>query len=124
MVRILQPFAKSHLEQTLNDEQLRNLLGDKLWTPQATFHSIAEVRKWGVEEGLTLVNTKKFFLGYANVMKFLKNGEKNDSVWRELRLKCLRCNDGEMKRENAGHVCTRCGHIYETGGGIIKTVTP
>jgi hypothetical protein len=124
MVRILQPFAKSHLEQTLSDEQLRNLLGDKLWTPQASFHSITEVRKWGAEEGLNLVNTKKFFLGYANVMKFVRNGGRNNSVFHELKLKCLRCNDGEMKRENAVHVCTTCGHIYETDGGIIKTVTP
>ena len=32
-LRLLQPFAKLHLGQTLSEDQLRNLLGDKLWTP-------------------------------------------------------------------------------------------
>ena len=72
---VLQPFVKIHLKQTLDEQQLRNLLGDKLWTPQATFHSVSEVQKWGIEEGLELVKTKRFFLGYANVMQFKKNGK-------------------------------------------------
>ncbi len=72
MLRTLQPFARGHLDQPLNDTQLRNLLGDKLWTPQATFHSVSEVRSWGMEEGLKLTRAKKFYLGYANVMRFEK----------------------------------------------------
>ena len=80
LLRTLQPFARWHLGQTLNDEQLCNLLGDKLWTPQATFHSLSEVQRWGLEEGLILTATKKFFLGYANVMRFLKQGERGRSI--------------------------------------------
>src|SRR5262249_26022828 len=57
-LKSLQPFVKSHLGQRLNEQQLRNLLGDKLWTPRATFHSVSEVRRWGIQEGLILVATK------------------------------------------------------------------
>ena len=69
---MLQPFVWLHLRQTLNGVQLRNLLGDKLWTPQASFHSASEVRQWAVEDGLAFVTGKSFFLGYANVAQFRK----------------------------------------------------
>ena len=71
--RALQPFARAHLRQDLSDQQLLHLLGDKLWTPQATFHSVDQVRQWGAEEGLTLERTRPFFLGYANVFGFRKS---------------------------------------------------
>jgi SAM-dependent methyltransferase len=74
IVRLLQPFVRAHLTQTLDTAQLRNLLGDKLWTPQATFHSVATVREWGRAEALDLTATRRFFLGYANVMRFRKVG--------------------------------------------------
>ena len=72
IVRALQPLVRLHLQQTLNNQQLRNLLGDKLWTPQATFHSVKETRRWGEEDRLTLLERRRFFLGYANVLKFQK----------------------------------------------------
>lgn len=72
LARGLQPFARAHLKQELSDRQLLHLLGDKLWTPQATFHSIDEVRRWGEEEGLVLEKRRAFFLGYANVFSFRK----------------------------------------------------
>jgi ubiquinone/menaquinone biosynthesis C-methylase UbiE len=72
LARALQPFARAHLKQELSDRQLLHLLGDKLWTPQATFHSVDEVRRWGAEEGLELELTRPFFLGYANVFGFRK----------------------------------------------------
>src|SRR5205823_5227175 len=74
MVWSMQPFARMHLGQKLNDAQCRRLLGDKLWTPQATFHSVAQLRRWGEEEGMTMMGVKKFFLGYANVVHFRKEG--------------------------------------------------
>jgi SAM-dependent methyltransferase len=122
LVRILQPFVKSHLDQKLDDEQLRNLLGDKLWTPQATFHSVSEVRRWGIEEGLTLEATKKFFLGYANVMKFKKTGQNNNAMLRELELKCLECGATPMTRNDTRYTCAQCGHIYQVDRGIIRTL--
>jgi ubiquinone/menaquinone biosynthesis C-methylase UbiE len=121
-LRMLQPFVKLHLGQTLSDQQLRNLLGDKLWTPQATFHSVSEVRKWGGEEGLTLTATKKFFLGYANVMRFEKRGMRNMSVRREVMLKCLKCGAEPMTKSDFGYTCGHCGHVYSVDGKIIECI--
>lgn len=73
MIRTMQPFVKNHLHQTLGEKGLLNLLGDALWTPQATFHSVGQIEQWGKEEGLQMVGVKKFYLHYANVMKFIKD---------------------------------------------------
>ncbi len=123
VLRLLQPFVKSHLGQRLNDEQLRNLLGDKLWTPQATFHSISEVREWGLEVGLTLVSIRKFFLSYANVFRFVKQGLHNEFYRREMILKCLKCGNFPMIRHHLGYTCGQCGHIYSLDGGIINCIS-
>ncbi len=119
-VKLLQPFVKGHLNQILDERQLRNLLGDKLWTPQATFHSVSEVRQWGRAEGLQFVANKKFYLGYANVMCFVKEGQPSGSARREFRLKCLHCNDADMELEHdQTYRCPRCGHEYPLDGGIV-----
>lgn len=119
---LLQPFVQTHLGQKLNDVQLRNLLGDKLWTPQATFHSISEVKKWGIEEGLKLTAYKRFYLGYANVMRFVKEGEFDPTINRELLLKCLECENSEMTERDHQYECVSCNNIYETDRGVIKTL--
>ena len=119
MLWTLQPFAKSHLGQRLNDTQLRNLLGDKLWTPQATFHSVAQVRRWGIEEGLTFVANKKFYLGYANVMCYVKNGRSDPDIHRELRLQCPLNGHGLMENRADGYTCGSCGKVYPIVGRII-----
>lgn len=75
MLYVLQPFVATHLGQTLSETQLRNLLGDKLWTPQATFHSVSQVRRWGLEDNLVLTDVRRFYLGYANVLRFEKQGK-------------------------------------------------
>lgn len=116
-VRLMQPFAKAHLGQTLDDGQLRRLLGDKLWTPQATFHSVRQIRQWGVEEGLSFVANKKFFLGYANVMKFVKEGTPG-TARREVRIRCTRCGAGPMPRNDSGYQCG-CGQVYPRAGAIF-----
>ncbi len=113
---------KSHLRQTLNEVQLRNLLGDKLWTPQATFHSVSEVRKWGIEEGLALTGTKKFFLRYANVMRFVKQGTAETETRRQLSLKCLTCGESEMSDRDSAYECVKCANTYEVDGGIIRSI--
>ncbi len=123
MVKMMQPFVKIHLGQTMDDRQLRNLLGDKLWTPQATFHSVSEVRKWGMEEGLTLVATRKFFLGYANVMKFQKHGKHSPSIRREVKFKCLKCGHDPMKKIDTGYICCQCNHEYGLDDDIIVSIS-
>ena len=122
MVRSLQPFVRSHLGQTLNDKQLRNLLGDKLWTPQATFHSVSQVRRWGLEDGLDFVANKKFFLGYANVMCFKKRETGSTAGQREVTLKCLTCGHAPMTNGNGCYTCAACQQVYEVDGGIYKTL--
>jgi SAM-dependent methyltransferase len=122
VVRLLQPFAKGHLGQPLDDQQLRRLLGDKLWTPQATFHSVSEVRRWGAEEGLTMTAHKKFYLGYANVMRFVKQGSRDPSVRREIRVKCRQCGQEPMVRSDQGYLCGRCQHRYALDGGIFRCI--
>ena len=97
-------------------------MGDKLWTPQATFHSVSEVRKWGTEEGLTLTATKKFFLGYANVMRFEKQGECQVSIRREVMLKCIKCGEATMTTSDFGYTCACCGHRYSMDGEIIDCI--
>lgn len=121
LVRTMQPFARWHLKQSLSDDQLRNLLGDKLWTPQATFHSVSEVRRWGTQEGLEFVSSKRFFLGYANVMRFTKRGQR-PACRREIMLKCLKCGLAAMTNRSKEYYCTQCGHAYELDDGIYNTL--
>lgn len=123
-VRLLQPFATSHLGQRLNDEQLRRLLGDKLWTPQATFHSVAEVARWGREERLTMVAHKKFYLGYANVMHFKKAGELSVTGGPEAPFQCLSCGHTPMEPSATGIECPSCGRMYPEKEGIISSLAP
>lgn len=124
LLKFLQPFVKSHLGQTLNEQQLRNLLGDKLWTPQATFHSVSEVRRWGMQEGLALLAAKKFFFGYANVMRFVKQGRQEANVDREIKLKCVKCDAVPMQKSAGGYRCPRCSYEFNDIGGIIRCLGP
>lgn len=121
LVRTMQPFARTHLGQKLDDAQLRRLLGDKLWTPQATFHSVSEVRRWGAEEGLRYTANKRFYLGYANVMRFVKEGERQAAP-REVVVRCTRCGEAPMKREDHGYSCAACGAAYASNEGIYRCI--
>lgn len=111
VVRLLQPFAQTHLGQSLDDWQLRRLLGDKLWTPRATFHSIRQIRRWGEEEGLTMAAYKRFYLGYANIMKLVKKDALEGGGRRQVRVRCTKCGGGPMARYEGRYQCA-CGHIY------------
>ncbi len=120
MVRTMQPFARTHLGQTLDDGQLRRLLGDKLWTPQATFHSVAEIKRWGAEEGLEFLKLKRFYLGYANVMSFRKRGDAPAGGTGETRLRCVGCGGSALESGSEVHRCTACGREYPLEGGIVR----
>lgn len=119
IVRMMQPFAVSHLGQRLNDEQLRRLLGDKLWTPHATFHSVTQMKRWGEEEGLDVVGWKKFYLGYANTVCYRKRGTADSSEPSQLQLRCLKCENPRMSEADGEHVCERCGSKYSDEAGIL-----
>jgi len=123
IVRLLQPFAKSHFGHPLDDAQLRRLLGDKLWTPQATFHSVAEVRRWGQEEGLRLTAHKTFFLGYAIVYRFERDGTAPFGPGeRTLRVRCITCGKEMSGSREAGYTCAGCGRVYRSTGDILGVV--
>jgi SAM-dependent methyltransferase len=115
----LQPFVRSHLHQRLDKEQLRNLLGDKLWTPQATFHSARELRRWGKEEGVELLQRKQFYLGYANVFVFRKPGTLPPPGRTMVKMKCIRCSSLRIRGTEARLECEACGHSYERTNGVV-----
>lgn len=119
-VRMMQPFAKQHLGQELNEEQLRRLWGDKLWTPHATFHSVRELIKWGKEEGMEPVAWKKFYLGYANTIRFRKKGTADPNANSQLKLRCLKCGNQPLQEENQAYPCKKCGSSYVNEGGIFR----
>jgi SAM-dependent methyltransferase len=123
-VRLLQPFVRSHLQQKLDDTQLRNLLGDKLWTPRATFHTVAEVRRWAEARDMRLVGRRKFYLGYANVMAFRKQGTPDGPGPRIIRLRCLSCGSDRMSEREGAVACAACGHRYRIEAGILRTLEP
>jgi SAM-dependent methyltransferase len=122
VLKTLQPFARKHLGQSLDEVELRNLLGDLLWTPRATFHSVSEVRRWGVEEGLTFVASKKFFMGYANVMQFRKSGSSASNRRRLLQVRCVKCGAPAMALRDDAYTCDRCAHVYQDKSGIFETL--
>jgi hypothetical protein len=51
---------------TLDDDQLRRMIADQLWTPQASFHTGREVRRWSSTLGLRLVRRRRY-LGYSGL---------------------------------------------------------
>ena len=122
LLQALQPFVRSHLGQRLNDDQLRHLLGDKLWTPRATFHSARQVYRWASEEGLERVDRRRFFLGYANVFCFRKRGMTASVERCEPIVKCIGCGHAPMNRSEGGYVCATCGYAYAADGGLYEAM--
>lgn len=46
LVRGLRPLLRLATGLTYDDEQVRRIVADQLWTPTASFHGLAEVRRW------------------------------------------------------------------------------
>jgi ubiquinone/menaquinone biosynthesis C-methylase UbiE len=122
MVQLMNPLVKLHLGQSLNGTELRNLVGDALWTPRATFHSVREVRRWSAEEGLLFQGYRRFFLGYANVFHFRKPGQRTPEMRREPQFMCLHCKFAPMHHEADAVRCPACGRAYEIQGGIVRVM--
>jgi len=121
---LLQPFARAHLGQPLNEGQLRRLLGDKLWTPCATFHTVREVRRWAQEDGLAFTGNQRFYLGYANVMRFVKRGRRDPSMRREIQVTCRSCANAPMERAAGDWVCPSCRRRYAADAGVVRCLDP
>ncbi len=124
LVRGMQPFVRGHLGMKLSEPELRKLLGDKLWTPHATFHTVSEIEGWGRQEGLDLLAWKRFYHNYANVFCFRKTGELAGQAAREPWLRCTGCGSAPMRRESRAYVCRACGGSYEDRGGYFDALSP
>ncbi|MDZ7294307.1 MAG: methyltransferase domain-containing protein [candidate division KSB1 bacterium] len=122
MVRLMQPLVKLHFGRGLDDQELRNLVGDAFWTPRATFHSVREVRGWGGEEGLTFVGSKRFFMGYAHVYHFRKPGQALPAGRREVQFQCLTCQAAPMVQHHGAIRCPKCGESYPIEQGIVRVL--
>lgn len=118
-VRVLQPFVRSHLGEKLDVHQLRRLLGDKLWTPHATFHTLGQIRGWAAEVGLEMTQWKRFYHSYANVMAFTKSGTPRREPTPDVTLRCVSCGHAPLRRAE-NFRCGACGHMYEDLGGIYE----
>jgi ubiquinone/menaquinone biosynthesis C-methylase UbiE len=125
LVRGMQPFVKSHLGMELSEPELRRLLGDKLWTPHATFHSVSEIEGWGKAEGLKLEAWKRFYHGYANVFCFRKAGASGWEPRRVVAVRCIACGAAPLPRERGGYACHECGASYpRRAAGYVAALTP
>jgi ubiquinone/menaquinone biosynthesis C-methylase UbiE len=120
IVMMLQFFAKHHFDQEFDERQLRRLLGDKLWTPHCTFHTLGEMKKMCAEVGLEMIKSKLFYMGYANVMAFKKSGTPNPEPIKEVKLRCLKCGHSPLSRSGEGCRCENCGAEFKKEEGIYK----
>jgi SAM-dependent methyltransferase len=120
VVQMMQPFVKTHLGESLDEAQLRRLLGDKLWTPHATFHTVKEIKTWGEEEGLKMIQRKRFFHNYANVMSFQKVGTPRSTPAEIVSLRCLKCGCSPINGPPDAFSCNNCGQTYEKVEGIYR----
>ncbi len=57
----------------LNDELMKRLIADQVWTPQATFHTRHEVERWAGEIGLRLLKRKAIPF-YSTIFMFVRDG--------------------------------------------------
>ena len=125
VVRGMQPFVKGHLGMELSEPELRKLLGDKLWTPHATFHSVGEIEGWGKEESLELQAWKRFYHGYANVFCFRKKGEAGGAPRSEVTVRCVACGAAPLEPAQGGYICQNCGSRYpRRKEGYVAALTP
>jgi ubiquinone/menaquinone biosynthesis C-methylase UbiE len=62
---------------TLDNQQLKRLIADQIWTPHASFHTSREVDRWARQLGLKLVRRKRIPL-YSTIFVF-ESGAGHDS---------------------------------------------
>src|ERR1035437_972309 len=66
MLLLARLSARMLTGQTLDDDQLRRVIADQFWTPQASFHTRREVVRWAGTLGLRLVRRRRH-LGYSGL---------------------------------------------------------
>lgn len=117
-VRMMQPFVTSHLGTKLDEPGLRRLLGDKLWTPHATWHTRKELERWGREEGLEPVHHKMFYHNYAHVISFRKQGTPRETPASHVEMRCVRCDAQPLPRDGESYRCDACDVTYDRSSGV------
>ncbi|HUY51014.1 MAG TPA: class I SAM-dependent methyltransferase [Streptosporangiaceae bacterium] len=55
--------------QRLDQQQLQRMIADQFWTPQASFHSVRQVRSWASALGLDILTVRRIPL-YSHVFVF------------------------------------------------------
>ena len=120
VVRGMQPFVKSHLGTRLEEPVLRRLLGDKLWTPHATFHTKKELETWARAAGMEPVKHKLFFHNYAHVMSFRKAGTIDGPPRESVEGRCVVCSTQPIQRGFDAYHCHACGRNYPKENGIFQ----
>ncbi|HUY51008.1 MAG TPA: methyltransferase domain-containing protein [Streptosporangiaceae bacterium] len=67
VLAIMRLMVAAQVRQRLPDTQLRRLLADQLWTPQASFHSWRQINRWADQLELTAIWRKRLFC-HANLV--------------------------------------------------------
>ncbi len=120
MVKGMQPFVRNHLGTEVSEPVLRRLLGDKLWTPHATFHTRGELERWGREFGLEPVHHKLFYHHYAHMLTFRKQGTMSEEPRQEVLFRCPKCGEQPIKPTNGAYRCDPCAETFEPVDGIYR----
>ncbi len=110
-------ITKAHQGLTLNNIQIRNLLGDALWTPQATFHHVDEVTRWAEEAGLEVQSTKDYFLNSATIFTMQKKSTPN-STPPTFKTRCIHCHHEELEETNEQYYCGNCDTPMPKEGNV------
>jgi ubiquinone/menaquinone biosynthesis C-methylase UbiE len=69
LLALIRLIVAAQVHQRLDDLQLKRLLADQLWTPQASFHTARQVKRWASNAELQLVRRRWLFL-HANLFAF------------------------------------------------------
>lgn len=71
VLRVARLVVGVQIHQLLADDQLKRIIADQYWTPRATFHTARQVRRWGAEAGLRLLQRRVNLL-YSSYYVFEK----------------------------------------------------
>jgi SAM-dependent methyltransferase len=69
VLRVMRLVVALQVSQRLIDEQLRRLLADQIWTPQASFHSWRQIKRWAAEMNLAVIKRNRLFC-HGNLVVF------------------------------------------------------
>lgn len=117
----IQLIMLAHQGSKIPTDQLRNLLGDKLWTPNVSFHSVKEMEAWAAPLGVKVLKSDTYFLNSAFVVLLQKPGKSEHEPNRPIEMICPSCKKIPLLRQTNGFVCATCQFQYHTEQGITQT---